>query len=132
MKCKSDFVTNSSSTSFVGWGITFDKSELRQKLKGSNLLVFGDNGYADADWDEDDRDIAWCDTVEKICNNCTIIRFDTSDDESYVQLAAHPTQINDNETLIQFKQRIVDDLKNAGIEETVSSIEWISECRMDG
>jgi hypothetical protein len=34
MKIKHDFVTNSSTTSFVAWGLTFDLSDLKEKHGG--------------------------------------------------------------------------------------------------
>ena len=48
MKIRTDYVSNSSSSSFVLWGAMFDLEELQQKLKDINAISSKDEDCFEA------------------------------------------------------------------------------------
>ncbi len=112
MKCKLDFITNSSSVNYVGWGIIISRTELENKLRKTS------NGDNESDEILDPYEIS-----ENISRNSELLSC-TMFDISYC-IIAHPTLIKDDETLLEFKRRIVTELNNNGIGATTNSIKWI-------
>lgn len=109
MKIRTDFVSNSSSSSFVLWGVDFDVDELTQKLKDAGFLKDkedcedGEDGYGYSNE-------ALCEFLDE--------KFDYDEyviGDDAVVLGMKPDKMKDEETLAQFKQRVVDKLKAAGI-----------------
>jgi len=98
MKIRTDFVSNSSSSSFVLWGVSFDKDELEQKLRDANVALSDEfneedyNGFIDQ----------WID------ENFNYDEFVSGDYE--VVFGMKPDEMKDDETLKQFKERIFEKL----------------------
>ena len=107
MKIRADFVSNSSSSSFVLWGVSFDTDNLVEKLRDAGLVPERpDDGedYVNKDIEEflDSRKIPYDEYVFGY-------------DDNYIAFGLSPAEMKDNEILKEFKVRIVDKLKSYGI-----------------
>lgn len=105
MKVRNGFVSNSSSSSFCLFGIEAPSGEDYDSLE------------------------------EKIDKSKMKLEFhsgisDYSDDSYFIGLT--PTAMKDDETLLQFKQRIVDALIAGGIEATTKDVKFYSDAGYNG
>lgn len=116
MKIRVGFVSNSSTSSFivVGYKFLFDSLDELEKF-------------------------------EKILGNCQNLSLDVQygpEYDEYIVLGLEPTKMKENETLLQFKQRIVYELNKLNIGEfsnkirqselLIDNIDFISDCWYDG
>jgi hypothetical protein len=122
MKIKTDFVTNSSSSSFVVMGIHVDMNKIdltkMQKIKSKQTFTieeFMEDPYEYLDPHLKGSDLTWSN------GSC----YDNED----LMVGICYTNMGEDETLRQFKQRVTDQVKDKlGYEATPVHIE---ECWMD-
>ena len=125
MKIRTDFVSNSSSSSFVLWGVSFDTDNLVEKLRGAELVPER----------PDDGEDHVNEDIEEFLDNRKIPydEYVFGYDDNFIAFGLSPTCMNDNETLKEFKVRIVDKLKSYGISvDSPSKVEFIKGVNADG
>ena len=104
MKIRNKFVSNSSSSSFCIMGVSVS-NETYEKV-----------------------DAAWTDKNRFLDAQCSI-----SDGGDEVYIGAYPYRMKEDETLSQFKQRIVDEAKNKfDIDIEKNELGWIIDGGYDG
>ena len=125
MKIRADFVSNSSSSSFVLWGISFDTDNLVEKLRDAGLVP----ARPDDGEDHVNEDIEEFLDNRKIPYDEYVFGYD----DNFIAFGLSPTCMKDNETLKEFKARVVDKLKSYGISvDDPSKIEFIKGVDADG
>jgi hypothetical protein len=149
-----DFVTNSSSTSFIAWGITIANDELKEKyakglfeiykqlqakkkhgkaMKQGAFMVVPSNDSQeklDEEFEEfiQDEDFAW--TLEGVFDEVGLdVRGMPYEDE--LMIGKCPFSIKPDQTLKEFKQEISDKFQKLGINVKPEDLGQIEECWMD-
>ena len=119
MKIRTDYVSNSSSSSFVIWGMTFSPEEVKAGLEKSR----GKPAEADEDiWEEV---YGWLDGLDKDLKW-------THYDGDGVIAGISPAAMKDDETLAQFKQRVRAMLTKVFPQAESSEVEFIQGTDEDG
>lgn len=106
MKIRDGFVSNSSTSSFMIMGVTYNQDEI--------LSTFN---VEDA-YDVDDK--------------FKTLQVEYGYDGEYIAVGLSPHQMKDTETLLHFKKRIVDELNEAGLNLSISDLDWHEDAFQDG
>lgn len=116
MRIKEDFVTNSSTTSFIVWGISTDISELKKSKKLMDLIydnyiseetgeILPREEYLKQLIEDDDDDYGFRDELERIFNKYDLESAMPPYDSIFF-IGINPFSIGDNETGLEFKMRV--------------------------
>jgi hypothetical protein len=119
MKIKSDFVTNSSSSSFVVIGTTIDSGDIDQPFLQKARIAMKKNQLDEDDVIEEFREI-----IETMIEGTDLSTacMDYYDDE--VMIGICYTNMNDDETLGEFKERVKREIQESlGLVVNVGHIE---------
>lgn len=136
MKIKTSFVTNSSSTSFVGWGLDLSgddnpmyKNFIKTILKDYKKEIMDIFPKASLKYfEQHPMDLMECFEFLK----SELLEFSLGPELEHFFIAAHPIKMKNNETLLEFKQDIVSELERFGIKTKIENLIFIEEEWFDG
>ena len=134
MKVKADFVTNSSTTSFVAWGISVEFSELRENSVLLQLMYLkytdymkqkGKDALSMDDWmqeiDSDMEFYSWFEYLLSVTGSK--LESCRMPDDYSMGVGISPFNMNDNETFADFKNRVSLELHGFGLPSEAGCIE---------
>ena len=129
MKRKLDFVTNSSSVSYVGWGVYISEEDMKEDVFLKKCFEnYKLKSYADKSLTFDQFKIERDDAKEYVSGsgilNCV------SNPSDYYFIIGKPESMKGDQTLNEYKNQIIKELNELGIK--VDELEFIQESWFDG
>ena len=132
MKIKNDFVTNSSSTSFVAWGVSMETFKFEKQF-GEKLLEIA-NAYNKEHNEEEFESVeklfedwVWVEHLDDLLDKDGVLSYHSDYDAGYVHIGGPPTSIKEDQTLRDFKEEIALQFTKLGMDMKPSDLVWLEE-----